>query len=539
MKLTDCLDLKMPDSPTLNRALTAGGIIVGLLATGRVYGYLRLQYKRRELLEEIAESLIPSKQQVKTIKRDFIDQLESGLTQDVEVDGKHCLMLPTFITQLPDGMETGEVYAIDVGGTNFRVMHVKLSTDRSKVVSEDSTTVSIPKDIYTGPGLGLFDFFASTVKAFIDRHTEGSKELKEPPTIGFCWSFPLKQTSVNEGILMDWTKGFTCTGVVGNDPVKLLSEALERAGRPCNIKVVLNDTVGVLAAQRYLDPDTAIGVIIGTGTNACYVEQLSRLTKWAPPEGTEGLETAVNIEWGAFYSDALPRCVEDIWVDAATAHHGGCILEKLISGMFLGNVAQRILARRYIFEKLISGMFLGDVAQRILARLAEQAQLFSPWGWFSISKTVPKALSVSGSFTTADLCAIAEDRSRCLVTTGKVLSASLGIGQVPLSTRQLVQRVCLLVAERSALLLASALDALLTHMGWHDAPRKVTIAFDGGVGPSHLDGGVYEKFGLYREMLRSLLHCMIGDDTLHHINLTLVKDGSCMGAAVLAAAAAR
>lgn len=33
-------------------------------------------------------------------------------------------------------LETGDVYAIDMGGTNFRVMHVQLSEDRSKVVSE-------------------------------------------------------------------------------------------------------------------------------------------------------------------------------------------------------------------------------------------------------------------------------------------------------------------------------------------------------------------------------------------------------------------
>lgn len=34
------------------------------------------------------------------------------------------------------------------------------------------------------------------------------------PTIGFCWSFPLKQTALNRGILLDWTKGFTCDGKI-------------------------------------------------------------------------------------------------------------------------------------------------------------------------------------------------------------------------------------------------------------------------------------------------------------------------------------
>lgn len=37
------------------------------------------------------------------------------------------------------------MYALDLGGTNFRVKHVKLSKTKSEIESEDSTEVSIPK----------------------------------------------------------------------------------------------------------------------------------------------------------------------------------------------------------------------------------------------------------------------------------------------------------------------------------------------------------------------------------------------------------
>lgn len=71
----------------------------------------------------------------------------------------------------------------------------------------------------------------------------------------------------------------------------------------------------MLAAQRYLDHHTDVGVIIGTGTNACYVEDAAKLTKWRPPAGTgAGGRTAVNMEWGAFFSPKLPRCMEDLQV---------------------------------------------------------------------------------------------------------------------------------------------------------------------------------------------------------------------------------
>lgn len=75
---------------------------------------------------------------------------------------------------------------------------------------------------------------------------------------------------------------------------------------------------------RYLEPSTSLGVIVGTGTNACYVEQQSKLTKWQASAGEskgDG-QTAINIEWGAFYSDHLPRCAEDDDVDQATSHGG-------------------------------------------------------------------------------------------------------------------------------------------------------------------------------------------------------------------------
>jgi len=40
---------------------------------------------------------------------------------------------------------------------------------------------------------------------------------------------------------------------------------MARVGQPASVKVVLNDTVAVLAASCYLDSATRIGIILGTG----------------------------------------------------------------------------------------------------------------------------------------------------------------------------------------------------------------------------------------------------------------------------------
>jgi hexokinase len=43
--------------------------------------------------------------------------------------------------------------------------------------------------------------------------------------------------------------------------------------------VQINDTVGTLAAGSYNDEDAVIGVILGTGSNAAYVEKASDIPK--------------------------------------------------------------------------------------------------------------------------------------------------------------------------------------------------------------------------------------------------------------------
>ncbi len=50
---------------------------------------------------------------------------------------------------------------------------------------------------------------------------------------------------------------------------------------------MVNDTVGVLAAARYVDSSVMIGMILGTGTNACYVEKIDNVRKLAQVSNQE------------------------------------------------------------------------------------------------------------------------------------------------------------------------------------------------------------------------------------------------------------
>lgn len=79
-----------------------------------------------------------------------------------------------------------------------------------------------------------------------------------------------------------------------------------------NVAALVNDTVGTLIAHSYRERDVVCGVILGTGTNAAYVERVENIPKWTGGPVTSG-DMIVNMEWGGFGSTdksikvSLPR----------------------------------------------------------------------------------------------------------------------------------------------------------------------------------------------------------------------------------------
>lgn len=70
----------------------------------------------------------------------------------------------------------------------------------------------------------LFDFIASGLAKFAEK--EGQKfhlHHGRKREIGFTFSFPVKQTSIDSGILLKWTKGFAVSGTVCNSLLLLFS----------------------------------------------------------------------------------------------------------------------------------------------------------------------------------------------------------------------------------------------------------------------------------------------------------------------------
>lgn len=133
----------------------------------------------------------------------------------------------------------------------------------------------------TSSAFALFDFIAEAILTFLDdNQIEKGRAGKESLKVGFTFSFPVLQTSINRGQLMHWNKGFDIPEVVQHEVVANLEDACQRRQLNLQIVALVNDTVGTLIAHHYVDPETYLGVIIGTGSNAAYVEKIENIPKW-------------------------------------------------------------------------------------------------------------------------------------------------------------------------------------------------------------------------------------------------------------------
>ncbi|GJW42060.1 hexokinase-1-like protein [Tanacetum coccineum] len=195
-----------------------------------------------------------------------------------------------------------------------------------------------------------FDYIAIKLAEFVnkesDKYHHPSGRQRE---LGFTFSFPVMQLSIASGTLMRWTKGFSIDDMVGQDVVAELAQAMKRKGIDMRVSALVNDTVGTLAKGRYDNKDVAIAVSLGTGTNAAYVEQANAIPKWhgSPPKSgdMEYSSDGHNTKRGNFKSSHLTLTEYDNALDVDSLNPGEQTFEKMISGMYLGEILRRVLYR--------------------------------------------------------------------------------------------------------------------------------------------------------------------------------------------------
>ncbi|KAL7414909.1 hexokinase-domain-containing protein [Mrakia frigida] len=273
-------------------------------------------------------------------------------------------MIPTYVFGYPTGKEVGDFIALDLGGTNLRVCFVTLQGGGKFEITQ--TKYRLTEEQKQEDGAALFDFCAQCVKSFIkehfgiDEHSEDKKDL----VLGFTFSYPCAQNKIDHGVLIRWTKGFGNPNTEGRDVAKMFKDSLVKFNVPITFSALINDTTGALIASNYVDPATKIAVIFGTGCNAAYMETVDNIPKMKGLGLPDSQEMAINCEWGAFDSfehTYLPRTKYDIIIDETSNKPHEQSFEKMIAGLYLGEVFRLVIC-----ELIDDGeLFLGQNTYKI------------------------------------------------------------------------------------------------------------------------------------------------------------------------------
>ncbi|CAB4063163.1 HK [Lepeophtheirus salmonis] len=231
----------------------------------------------RRKIEDLCRDLIVNNDHIHVVERRMRKAINEGLSKKYhETSSVKCF--PTYVRLLPTGKETGRFLALDLGGTNFRVLVVDIGENQQ--FEMDSQVFPIPNSIMIGTGEGLFDHIADCCKKFVyDRKLED-----QVLPMGFTFSFATQQEGLAKGRLFKWSKGFKCSDVEDEDVVQLLKTALDKKKLKIDVCAILNDTTGCLMSCAWKESNCRIGLIIGTGTNACYLEDLENVEniRWRP-----------------------------------------------------------------------------------------------------------------------------------------------------------------------------------------------------------------------------------------------------------------
>lgn len=440
-----------------------------------------------EIIAQTAELRI-NNDHLMTYKKVFTENIERGLGKATNPNSiVKCF--PTYVQKLPDGTESGKYLALDFGGSKYRVLLVTLENGNYTL---DHNVYEIPHELMVGDGDPLFDFIADCLSEFVTQRGLQDQQL----ALGFTFSFPLMQKGLKVGILERWTKGFVCPDVIGKDVVQLLNEAIARKGNlQIDVVAVLNDTTGTLLACAFKNPLCRIGLIIGTGTNCCYVELQSKAELFDEPDVGTG-KVIINMESGAFGDDGAldyVRTEYDIDVDNRSPNPG-----------------------RQKHEKMISGMYMGEIVRLIALKFTNQNLMFS-------GKSSEK-LNTPDTFETRFVSEIEED---AIGTYQKVKDVcdSLDLTHATEQDYINLRYLCELISSRAAYLVSAELATLIDRVN----EPKVIVG---------IDGTLYKNHPTFKNIMNMKIRETLDNKNLQ-FELMLSEDGSGLGAALVAAVASK
>ncbi|EER24530.1 hypothetical protein D8B26_005139 [Coccidioides posadasii str. Silveira] len=448
--------------------------------------------------------------------------------------------LPTPVTRLPTGQETGRYLAIDVGGSNLRVAFIDLlgeaadqidgesdeeksretlrKAQRNRVRRSLEKAWPIEERLKTDKAEDLFlwigDCMAEVVADSLTAELADGAQIPEELEMGITFSFPMMQESLSEAILMPMGKGFKWVNSTDLNLGKILLAGYERHTRrpygsnepsvkrrklfalpKLKIAAITNDTVATLASLAYLvkslpNSRVAMGIIVGTGCNATIPMKLSDLHEskaiQVSSHDANASETIVNTEWTI--NGAAPPLrelnVTTVWdsiLDSQCARPGFQPFEYMTGGRYIGE-----LVRIIFYDYLTSVVGLPK-------------------------KDLPAILVQGYALSTTYLSSVVAN-----TPSDSALAAKLGATLPPpessswnwdVATARAFRKVARAVQTRSAALIASAVVGLLA------CNKEIKLRHDGATNPRRASNIIVPEFNASTDTLTDVYRPKISNTT--------------------------
>lgn len=461
----------------------------------------------------------------------MIDMSEKirGQFRDCLQNSPYC-MLPSYTHALPTGSEKGTYLALDVGGSTFRVALIELygKDQEMRIVKVNSSYID--NSVKLLEGTKFFDWMASQIDTVLKEVGADYGRGDTALPIGLSWSFPIDQTSVSSGLVIQMGKGFRCSdGTEGMDLGQLLMDSCSKIDLNVEVAAILNDSSAALLSRAYVDPKTRMSLILGTGTNMAIhfpVHEIGKNKFGTRPDGwfDYAKHVIVNTEMSMFGGGVLPMTR---WDDVLNSTHLRPDYQPL--------------------EYMITGRYLGEIVRLIIVEAVETASLFGG--------ELPHSMREPYSFDTSIVAFIEEDSSVSMAASAALLQKEHTFPNYPsVEDLRFLRRVCQFVSRRSAAYLATAIHSMwclsnevenpngtntetlkespeVTVVESDDSDKNLSIA---------CDGTVINKYPGFRDTCQTYLDQMAQQShpsSTSPIRLEAAHESAILGAAVAVAVA--
>ncbi|XWS29643.1 hypothetical protein CRYUN_Cryun24cG0047100 [Craigia yunnanensis] len=423
----------------------------------------------------------------------MVSDMEASLSSSDEATSS-LNMLVSHVSPLPTGInEKGMYYGVNLRETSFLMMCARLEGKNEPISDLYREAILVPSNVMLGTSQELYNYIAAELAKFILAHPENNDEIAaSDKKLGFTLSYAADQATVTSGSAIKWNN-FSADDTGGKELITEINQALEKHGLNMRVYALVDDTVGNLAGGRYYNKDSVAAITLGMGTNAAYVDTAQSAPRWHGSLPKKG-EIVISMGWGNFNSCHLPITQYDASLDAESSNPG-C----------------------RIFEKLISGMYLGEIVRRVLVKMAQETALFG--------QSVPPKLLIPYLLRSPDMAVMHQDTSEDREVVHEKLEEIFGITNSTPMAREIVAEVCDIVTERGARLAGAGIVAIIKKLG-RIANRKSVII---------IEGGLYEHYRIFRNYLHSSVWEMLGNELSDNIIVEHSHGGSGAGALFLAA----